>query len=98
MDQTRPADDRYLSAAALHDAAGILRGVAYVLEQIDGVFAEDAATDARRVRELAENLARWRPHPAVAAAEEHPGGAPSADVSDWAGLLAVYFSNSLRRT
>lgn len=85
----RPSEDRYLSAATLHEAAAVLEGLAGLLDRADGVFAEDAAVDAGRLRELATTLAGWWPRPAGAAS------APAVRKA-WEDLLIVYVVHGLR--
>jgi hypothetical protein len=67
-----PREDRYLSAWTLHEAAEVLRGLAGVLDDVRGVWAEDAEYDAQRIRDLANALASWwpRPTPPISAAGE----------------------------
>jgi hypothetical protein len=79
-----PPDDRYLSPSALHEAAEVLLGLAAVLGEVQGVWAEDAGHDAQRIRDLAEALARWgsRPPP-------DPGRAAEPD-GPWDAVLALY--------
>lgn len=84
--------DRYLSATTLHEAAAVLRGLAGLLDRVDGVFAEDAAADAAHLRDLADTLAEWWPRPALAL-----DGAPEVRPS-WDDVLAVYVAHGLRGT
>ncbi|PVZ06270.1 hypothetical protein [Actinomycetospora cinnamomea] len=88
-----PPDDRYLSVSTLHEASAVLHGLARVLAGIEGVFADDAADDAARLRDLADALAGWWPLPAGAR-----DGADTGPMSgqEWAELLAVYFARELR--
>ncbi|NMO89469.1 hypothetical protein [Actinomycetospora sp. TBRC 11914] len=84
--------DRYLSATTLHEAAAVLRGLAGLLERVDGVFAEDAAADAAHLRNLADTLAEWWPHPALAMGN---GAGPGLQPT-WDDVLAVYVTHGLR--
>jgi hypothetical protein len=84
-----PTDGHYLSARTLREAAGVLEGLAALLDRVDGVFADDAADDAARLRDLAAALTEWSPRPGA------PVVAPAAP-QGWAELLAVYVSHGLR--
>jgi hypothetical protein len=85
-----PPDDRYLSARTLHEAAAVLRGLATVLEDVPGVWAEDAEHDAQHLRELANALARWWPRPS-----SHTDSA-AEPVAQWDAVLALYLRQGLR--
>lgn len=91
---THPTDDRYLSARTLREAAGVLEGLATLLDRVDGVFADDAAADAAHLRDLAATLTEWSPHPTPRLGA--PVVAPAAPQA-WAELLAVYVGHGLRR-
>jgi hypothetical protein len=88
-----PTEDRYLSARTLREAAGVLEGLATLLDRVDGVFADDAAGDAAHLRDLAATLTEWSPHPAPRPGA--PVGPPVAPQA-WAELLTVYVSHGLR--
>lgn len=86
----RPFEDRYLSAATLHEAAAVLEGLAGLLDRAEGVFAEDAAADADHLRDLATTLAGWWPRP--------PGTESASPLvrQAWDDLLTVYVAHGLR--
>jgi hypothetical protein len=83
--------DRYLSATTLNEAALVLRGLAGLLDQVDGVFADDAAADAAHLRGLADTLAEWCPHTALPLDDGVTVARPT-----WDDVLAVYVTHGLR--
>jgi hypothetical protein len=84
--------DRYLSATTLHEAAAVLRGLASLLDRVDGVFADDASADAAYLRDLADTLGAWWPNPAAAG----NGLVPAGGLPTWDDVLAVYVTHGLR--
>lgn len=86
-----PSEDHYLSATTLHEVAAVLDGLAGLLDRVDGVFADDAAADAARLRELASTLAEWWPRQGDAS------GATSTPRQAWDDVLTVYVVHGLRR-
>jgi hypothetical protein len=88
-----PPEDRYLSASTLHEAAAVLEGLAGLLDRVDGVFADDAAADARHLRDLAATLSAWWPHPDVVSGATAMLAMPRRA---WEDLLSVYVAHGLR--
>jgi hypothetical protein len=90
---TPPSDDRPSSATAVHEASAVLDGLAGLLDRVDGVFAEDAAADARHLRDLAAAIAEWFPPPSAP-----DDGGPGAAGQTWQNVLAVYVAHGLQET
>jgi hypothetical protein len=88
-------EERYRSAVAPREAAGVLHGLATVLLQVRGAFAEDATVDADQLRALAESLTSWWPHLPASAVGDRAGGHGLPDEQHWAALLQVYFRAGL---
>jgi hypothetical protein len=70
----------------------VLLGLAAVLDEVQGVLAEDAGHDAQRIRDLADALAGWAPRPP----SNDPRRAAEAD-SPWDAALGLYLRSGHRR-